>query len=531
MLFCETLEPRLQFDGGDVDATFGDNGTAVIDFQPALGALWQIWNEHRLTRDDGGRMYATAVAFQGEHGPTQTLIARLSRDGRVDPKFAAGGFHVLDRDPANFDKGDTTVSVDPRNRAYVSDGPLLWRLTPSGKIDRTFGRRGKIVVPTRLGLFNQGVGFDIDGRPLVSGMSGALGGAGQVSTVFRLTENGTIDTSWAENGVFRGPIDGPPPTTIPLIGNGSSLADDQILVSGTYHPDANDVALWVTRLNREGSIDRSYGDNGYATASFASSEFLATTASLVSTLPDGSVIGFVSAVIEATEANESREFNFKISADGRAVSTIALVPSPGFVDAQILAQPDGKLIALNDVATIIRVNADGTPDATWSTAGLTPPPNSFFEPSHLSPDGSLVIAASSDFDDGSRVYIKRLFRDDAPVPEFHNRTITAPRTTALRLSVTWRDYDAIDPVTFDSLDLRVRGPFDGATRWRGVTLESVMPLGDGRFRATYKLTSPDGWTAADNGEYRVRLMSGQVQDEDGNLAPAGTLGTFRINIS
>ena len=56
MKHFETLEPRLHFDGGDIDTAFGGGGTTVVDFAPALGARWQMFAEDRLSRDAGGRM-------------------------------------------------------------------------------------------------------------------------------------------------------------------------------------------------------------------------------------------------------------------------------------------------------------------------------------------------------------------------------------------------------------------------------------------------------------------------------------------
>jgi hypothetical protein len=179
---------------------------------------------------------------------------------------------------------------------------------------------------------------------------------------------------------------------------------------------------------------------------------------------------------------------------------------------------------------LVRVNPGGGFDPTWQFEPT--PALATFEPGLLAPDGSAIIFGPGvAAGDRSKVFIRRLFRDDAPAPQFDGRDVIAPRTSAVRFSVTWRDDDGIDPATFDSADVRVRGPFDGETRWHNVTLESVTPLGDGRFRAIYKLTSPNGWSAADNGQYRVRLERGQVQDQNGVFASSGTLGTFTVNIT
>ncbi|MEA2710999.1 MAG: hypothetical protein QOF78_3600 [Phycisphaerales bacterium] len=530
MPHIETLEPRLQLNGGDIDTTFGDAGTAVVDFAPALPAPWTISSEHHLSQDSGGRLYATGRAFQGEDGPRMIVMARLSRDGQLDTKFAAGGYRILDRDPTNRYEGFPYAVVDPSNRAYVVDGPLLWRLTPSGKIDRTFGHRGKIAIPMLYGLSSPSVGFDAGGHPLLSGASELPGG--RVTTVFRLTETGKIDTTWADNGVFQSAIRGSVGSSDNVAaGSASLLENGQILIAAPYRFDNGEGGTFVTRLNPDGSLDTSYGDGGTAKANFDSPEFLSTSASPLAVARDGSVIGFGSAIFDDGDVNSSREFNFMISADGKHVDRLELVPPPNFIDGLLMIQPDGKILTIGAGLMLTRLNGDGMPDPTWSMSGGEPTAALSFDTlAFFAPDGSIIIVGQGPDPDESRMYLRRLFRDDAPVPQLGARTVTAPRTSALRFNVTWRDDDGVDPSTFDSLDVRVRGPFDGLTRWHSVTLEKVEPLSGGRYRAIYKLTSPGGWTADDNGSYTVRLATGQVKDTTGVFAPAGVLGTFAVNI-
>ena len=59
----------------------------------------------------------------------------------------------------------------------------------------------------------------------------------------------------------------------------------------------------------------------------------------------------------------------------------------------------------------------------------------------------------------------------------------------------------------------------------------MAPLDGGRFLAIYKLTSPNGWSAIDNGYYTVRLSAGEVEDINGVAAGARTLGMFRVKIA
>jgi hypothetical protein len=131
----------------------------------------------------------------------------------------------------------------------------------------------------------------------------------------------------------------------------------------------------------------------------------------------------------------------------------------------------------------------------------------------------------------TEVAIRRLYRDEGPASQFDGRFIKTARSTAVRFGVTYRDDDGVSQSSIDSADVKVTGPFDGVTRTRSVSLESVTPLDHGRCFAVYKITSPGGWSAIDNGTYTVKLLSGQVEDVNGGAAGAKTLGSFRVRIA
>ncbi|MHB1033059.1 MAG: FG-GAP-like repeat-containing protein [Pirellulales bacterium] len=97
------------------------------------------------------------------------------------------------------------------------------------------------------------------------------------------------------------------------------------------------------------------------------------------------------------------------------------------------------------------------------------------------------------------------------------------------LTVTYADNLAVDVSDLDDSDLRVTGPngFDQLA-----TFVSVDDPADGTPRvATYSITAPGGtWDGTDNGEYTVLIESNQVSDTSENFVPAGTLGTFQVDL-
>src|SRR5215207_1236710 len=139
--WAEALEPRRLMDAGDLDTTLGDGG--FVDF--------------------GGRSDAAVVTFDLKVGPHGDLIMagmitsskdpaveelevevfRVHHDGSLMIRFGDSGRVRLPlADPL-----DTSVTVTaratPDGGALVQAGFRIWKLRRDGKIDRTFGHRGR----------------------------------------------------------------------------------------------------------------------------------------------------------------------------------------------------------------------------------------------------------------------------------------------------------------------------------------------------------------------------------------------------
>ncbi|MFH1730049.1 MAG: LEPR-XLL domain-containing protein, partial [Planctomycetota bacterium] len=118
----------------------------------------------------------------------------------------------------------------------------------------------------------------------------------------------------------------------------------------------------------------------------------------------------------------------------------------------------------------------------------------------------------------------------APTAALIAANVTAPGASTYTFTVTYSDNVAVDVSDLDSSDVRVTGP-NGFSRY--ATFVGADVASDGTPRtATYRITAPgDGWDLTDNGTYTVALAAGQVSDTAGNLAPAGVLGTFSVNVA
>jgi hypothetical protein len=109
-----------------------------------------------------------------------------------------------------------------------------------------------------------------------------------------------------------------------------------------------------------------------------------------------------------------------------------------------------------------------------------------------------------------------------------NNITTAGATTGT-ISVTYTDNVAIKVSATLDISLRVTGPnnFSAFTTFASIDINS-----DGTPRTlTYTFPAPGGsWDATDNGTYSIVMDALQASDTAGNFVPAGTLGTFSVNI-
>ena len=141
-----TSKPESAF-----DRSFGNKGLAEVDLpadQSELGGIAPL-------RD--GRVLV--VGRSATYGRDGIAVARLDETGEVDRSFGTGGVVVLH--PLRFPRpltrtASTAIAVDTQGRilvaeilapqAYATTGGALAvaRLTPSGKLDRSFGRDGVV---------------------------------------------------------------------------------------------------------------------------------------------------------------------------------------------------------------------------------------------------------------------------------------------------------------------------------------------------------------------------------------------------
>lgn len=189
---------------GTLDTTFGGTGKVVTNF--ALGSFEEIKS---IVRDASGRIIAAGVT-DANGGKKNFALARYNPNGTLDTTFDGDG--ILISDFNGEDEGIEDVTLDGSGRivaagysfAYNASkyrGFAVARYTPSGAFDTTFGGTGLVGFGMGTVLGNQEKAYrvivDGNGRILLAGGGNSYG---NVLAMARLNNDGSFDTSFADNG-------------------------------------------------------------------------------------------------------------------------------------------------------------------------------------------------------------------------------------------------------------------------------------------------------------------------------------------
>ncbi|MBL7980837.1 MAG: hypothetical protein JNL52_03410 [Flavobacteriales bacterium] len=192
-------------------------------------------------------------------------LALLAQPGSLDPTFAAAGKYVQ-----NFGANDnlTCVKVQPDGKvlaagtainANFSGKLLVVRLNPDGTPDNGFDGDGTLIV----NAFNESYAYDLfvqaDGKIVVVGTR--YDGSFSASMLaLRLNADGTLDPSFGTGGYSE-----------PNVSTGDDFAyavaplvNGQFLLAGSRIDSNFNNQPVVVRLNADGSVDNTFGNNGIA---------------------------------------------------------------------------------------------------------------------------------------------------------------------------------------------------------------------------------------------------------------------------
>lgn len=250
----------------------------------------------------------------------------------------------------------------------------LARYTPTGELDRSFGRGGKVLnALSATGEYGvQGLAIQADGKIVAAGATLACWDASHF-VVARYTRSGDLDPSFGSRGrvvtAIGTRVDGAHAVAI--------QPDEKIVAVGWDCARGGRFAL--ARYRRDGRLDRSFGRVGRVLTDVGSSSL---GADAVVVQRDGKIVAAGS-----SNANGSPDFALvRYRSDGTIDETfgaggIVLTDFGASADDEAWAlaiQPDGKLVAAGDGSAreeasgdfaLARYNPDGSLDPTFGAGG------------------------------------------------------------------------------------------------------------------------------------------------------------------
>lgn len=354
---------------GRPDASFGINGVTDIT---AFGTLTSSAFGAAAVGPDG--VYVSSAASKGN----EVAFARLNVDGGLNTRFGTRGVTSLGVPIVNAGRPfylatPTRLAVDAQGRAVFgvsvnekkgrSPGVYdvygyVGRLTPTGKLDKTFGHRGYVHIG---GAGISSLTLDPTGRILVQARSNA---GGLTLPPQRLTADGVFDGTFNRKirEAYKSGVIGVPSDRLSYLFMEVDPAG-RVLLRGNTNYGFNDgrggsKPPIVVRFSRGGLFDKGFGESGFLELPRG-----AQLTSLSAYSADGSFL------LKPYNSNQRFAPVFRFDADGQFLSA-ATVDSERGGSGLAAVEADGDLLLANNSGSVERVTLAARPPVVLAPSGM-----------------------------------------------------------------------------------------------------------------------------------------------------------------
>jgi uncharacterized delta-60 repeat protein len=342
---------------GALDPNFSGDGKQTTKFGGFDGA-------YGVAVQSDGKIVAAGGA--GNVNATAFALTRYNPDGTLDTSFSGDGKQATD---FGANDGAHGVALQANGKIVAvgragGGGFAVARYNPNGTLDTTFSGDGKQTAHVGSGEANA-VALQPNGKIVVAGSGGGLGTRSTGFVLARLNPNGSLDTTFAGDG-------------IQTTGFGNRGEARGVAIQGTDKIVAVGFAgignFALARYNTNGSLDPSFSGDGKQTTDFSGGSDFANGVALQG---DGRIVaagsttassaGFAFALARY-HPNGSLDTTF--SGDGKQTTGF------GGVARGVALQGDGKIVAVGSAAitssndfALARYNPNGTLDTSFSGDG------------------------------------------------------------------------------------------------------------------------------------------------------------------
>ena len=401
---------------GHATTPFAKDGV-VLEGASSLTLPFDDFENYYLVRVDAeGRTLVAGYAKDSSKTTGDDLILRrYNLDGSLDSRFASSGTYQLHVGNNDYPK-DLQIDAEGNiwllgQSAWNTTGFYLMKLNAGGQPDAGFGTGGLLDMPNTLKPVT--LMLHADGSMLV---------AGDKYKLARLNADGSLDTTFGENGIFAAASLG----TNDHLAYAGEDSQGRILVTGSKY--TGNFQVMAMRVNADGTLDTTYGTDGvtlYALPSELSSH--GDTFCTEGMVEGDSLLCMMNGGISSTER---LNYLLRLDATGAVDSTFNGGVPFKFGAGQQLHIKDmqkdsaGRLLFAGRVSTnyydlsyVQRLNTDYTPDETFAPSGV----QIFdfgsgvdFQALAIKPSGDLVAAGYYSLD-SDRGILVHLTENSAPV--------------------------------------------------------------------------------------------------------------------
>ncbi len=393
---------------GILDDTFGNGGIVTT--------LMSSFNDFCTS---AGLQSDGKIVLSGRTNNSIGLL-RYTTDGDLDMDFGDSG--MASTDLGTISDNAESMVIQPDGKIVVcgqnSSDIALLRYNSDGSPDNTFGGDGIVI-------------YDIgspanEANDVILQENGKFIVAGNTNmdlAVARFNENGSIDSSFAENGII-------------IIDAGSEIEkfhaaalqfDGKIVITGSTNQD-----IIVVRLESDGSLDNSFGENGLIILDIDNDSEDDSRA--IAIQEDQKIV-----IAGTAGKNNSADFLLvRFLTNGSLDNTFGNngivqldLATDSYDYARSLAiQSDGKLVVAgfvrlgsvgtNDIFAVARFNPDGSPDDGFGTNGKVftslSPNDDVGQKVLIQPDNKILVAGYS--------FVPTTFSFGFSVVRYHGETVS-----------------------------------------------------------------------------------------------------------
>lgn len=214
---------------------------------------------------EDGKIVITGY-FYDNRDACRSFVLRINSDGSDDLTFGTDGMLMLSDNTRDVVEA-IGIQSDGKlilggYRTEERDRMLVFRVSPDGQLDNTFGNNGALVLslPDAAQSFVFDLKIQADDKIILFGTS-IVEGLSYTSTVVRLNADGSYDATFGEEGVLYLSVG----VAENFLLSGCLRPDGRIFLGGHYwissHPLLH-YGFYVASLNPDGTLDPSFGSDG-----------------------------------------------------------------------------------------------------------------------------------------------------------------------------------------------------------------------------------------------------------------------------